>query len=181
MSGQPVLAFAHFLRFYTAFSASERPSRWGFLQRHEQRRSRKVEELAMTDAGMVGTDGTVTGAARALLRLEGLALFAAMIPLYAWRGSSWWLFAVLFLAPDLSFAAYLAGARIGAAVYNAAHTTIVPVVLLIAGFALDQSLVISIAIIWLAHIGIDRALGYGLKYPDAFNHTHLGRFGKAAS
>jgi Domain of unknown function (DUF4260) len=140
-----------------------------------------VEELAMKDAGMVGTDGTVTGAARALLRLEGLALFAAMIPLYAWRGSSWWLFAVLFLAPDLSFAAYLAGARIGAAVYNAAHTTIVPVVLLIAGFALDQWLVISIAIIWLAHIGIDRALGYGLKYPGAFNHTHLGRFGKAAS
>jgi len=128
-----------------------------------------------------GTDGAVTGGARVLLRLEGLALFAAMVLLYSTRGGPWWLFAVLFLAPDLSFAAYLAGARIGGMVYNAVHVTAVPIVLLIAGFAFDQSLAASIAIIWLAHIGMDRAAGYGLKYPDAFNHTHLGRIGKAAS
>jgi hypothetical protein len=140
-----------------------------------------VEEQVMAEAGMVGTDGAVTGGARVLLRLEGLALLAAMVLLYATRGGPWWLFAVLFLAPDLSFAAYLAGARIGAMVYNAVHVTAVPIVLLIAGFALDQSLAASIAIIWLAHIGMDRAAGYGLKYPDAFNHTHLGRIGKPAS
>ena len=135
----------------------------------------------MAEAGVVGTDGAVTGGARALLRLEGLALFAAMIVLYGWRGGPWWLFAVLFLAPDLSFAAYLAGSRIGAVAYNAVHSTLVPVALLIAGFAFEQSLMRSIAIIWLAHIGIDRALGYGLKYPGAFNLTHLGRIGKAAN
>jgi Domain of unknown function (DUF4260) len=134
----------------------------------------------MAEAGRVDTDGAVTGGARALLRLEGLALFAAMILLYATRGGAWWLFAVLFLAPDLSFAAYLAGGRIGAMVYNAVHTTAVPIALLIAGFAFDQALTLSIAIIWLAHIGIDRALGYGLKYPDGFNLTHLGRIGKSA-
>ncbi|WP_291710705.1 DUF4260 domain-containing protein [Bradyrhizobium sp.] len=133
----------------------------------------------MADAGMVGADGAVTGGARALLRLEGLVLLAAMVLLYSYRGGPWWLFAVLLLAPDLSFAAYLAGARIGAIVYNAVHITAVPIVLLIAGFALDQPLAASIAIIWLAHIGMDRAAGYGLKYPDSFNHTHLGRIGKA--
>jgi hypothetical protein len=144
-------------------------------------RSREIEEQAMTEAGMVGADGAVTGGARALLRLEGLALFAAMIVLYASRGGPWWLFAVLFLAPDLSFAAYLAGARLGAAAYNAVHTTAAPIVLMIAGSAFDQALTVSIAIIWLAHIGIDRALGYGLKYAGGFNLTHLGRIGKAAS
>ncbi|MBV8921381.1 MAG: DUF4260 domain-containing protein [Bradyrhizobium sp.] len=138
-----------------------------------------MEEQVMADAGMVGADGAVTGGARALLRLEGLVLLAAMVLLYSYRGGPWWLFAVLLLAPDLSFAAYLAGARIGAIVYNAVHITAVPIVLLIAGFALDQPLAASIAIIWLAHIGMDRAAGYGLKYPDAFNHTHLGRIGKA--
>jgi len=135
----------------------------------------------MAEAGMVGTDGAVTGGARVLLRLEGLALFAAMVLLYSTRGGPWWLFAVLFLAPDLSFAAYLAGARIGGMVYNAVHVTAVPIVLLIAGFVFDLPLAASIAIIWLAHIGMDRAAGYGLKYPDAFNHTHLGRIGKATS
>ena len=134
----------------------------------------------MAETGMVGTDGAVTGAPRTLLRLEGLALFAAMLVLYSIRGGPWWLFAVLFLAPDLSFAAYLGGARIGAVVYNAMHTTLVPAALLLAGFALDQALLLQLAIIWLAHVGIDRALGYGLKYSDAFNHTHLGRIGKPA-
>ena len=134
----------------------------------------------MAEAGRVGTDGAVTGGARVLLRLEGLALLAAMVLLYSTRGGPWWLFAVLFLAPDLSFAAYLAGARIGGMVYNAVHVTVAPIVLLIAGFAFDLPLASSIAIIWLAHIGMDRAAGYGLKYPDAFNHTHLGRIGKAA-
>jgi hypothetical protein len=35
-----------------------------------------------------------------------------------------------------------------------------------------------IAIVWAAHIAMDRAFGYGFKYPDAFGHTHLGIVGK---
>ncbi|WP_407154994.1 DUF4260 domain-containing protein [Bradyrhizobium sp. STM 3557] len=123
----------------------------------------------------------VTGGARLLLRLEGLALLAAMAALYAWRGTSWWLFAVLFFMPDLSFAGYLLGPRPGAIVYNAVHTTIVPGALLGLGLVLRQPLAIAVAIIWLAHIGFDRALGYGLKYPDGFGSTHLGRIGRAAA
>jgi len=135
----------------------------------------------MAVTGNDGVSGAANGSVRVLLRLEGLALLAAMVVLYSTRGGPWWLFAVLFLAPDLSFAAYLAGARIGAIVYNAVHVTAAPIVLLMAGLVFDQPLTASIAIIWLAHIGMDRAAGYGLKYPDAFNHTHLGRIGKAAS
>ncbi len=122
--------------------------------------------------------GHVTGGVKLLLRLEGLTLFAAMVALYAVRGGSWGLFALLFLAPDLSFAAYLAGARTGALVYNAVHSTMAPVAALVFGFGLASPLTLSIAMIWLAHIGIDRALGYGLKYAAGFGDTHLGRIGR---
>jgi len=124
--------------------------------------------------------GTVTGGLRILLRLEGLTLFAGMTLLYAVWGGSWWIYAILFLVPDLSFAAYLAGPRLGAIVYNAAHSYMAPMTLNIAGFAFASPLVLSIAMIWLAHIGVDRALGYGLKYSAGFGFTHLGRIGGAA-
>jgi hypothetical protein len=122
--------------------------------------------------------GEVTGAVKTLLRLEGLALFAAMVALYALWGGSWWTFAILFLLPDLSFAAYLAGPGTGALAYNAAHSTVLPVALMALGYVLPEPLIRSIAVIWLAHIGIDRAVGYGLKYQAGFAFTHLGRLGK---
>jgi hypothetical protein len=115
-----------------------------------------------------------------LLRLEGLTLFAGMTLLYAVWGGSWWIYAVLFLVPDLSFASYLAGPRVGAVIYNAAHSYMAPMALMVLGFAAAAPLILSIAMIWLAHIGIDRALGYGLKYSAGFGFTHLGRIGKDA-
>jgi hypothetical protein len=124
--------------------------------------------------------GAVTGGLRTLLRLEGLTLFTGMTLLYAVWGGSWWIYATLFLVPDLSFAAYLAGPRFGAIVYNTAHSYMAPMSLMTTGFALDSPLTLSIALIWLAHIGIDRALGYGLKYETGFTYTHLGRIGAAA-
>jgi hypothetical protein len=122
--------------------------------------------------------GEVTGAVKILLRLEGLALFAAMLAVYALWGGSWWIFAVLFLLPDLSFAAYLAGSGTGAIVYNAAHSTVLPVALMALSLAFPEPVIRSIATIWLAHIGMDRAVGYGLKYQAGFGFTHLGRLGK---
>ena len=122
----------------------------------------------------------VAGSPRALLRLEGLFVFVLSIALY-WRlGDSWWLFALLFLAPDLSFLAYLAGPRVGAVAYNAMHTTIGPVLLALVGFLAPYQPAVAIGLIWLAHCGIDRALGYGLKYEAGFGFTHLGRIGKLA-
>ncbi|BAR53195.1 DUF4260 domain-containing protein [Bradyrhizobium diazoefficiens] len=132
---------------------------------------------ATMDQGTAET-GTVTGGVNILLRLEGLTLFAGMVVLYwAWDGS-WLVFALLFFVPDLSFLAYLSGARFGALVYNAAHSYMAPVALLTLGFGLASPLTLSIALIWLAHIGIDRALGYGLKYSAGFGFTHLGRIGR---
>jgi hypothetical protein len=127
------------------------------------------------------TTGAVTGGLRTLLRLEGLTLFAGMTVLYAVWDGSWWVYAILFLVPDLSFAAYLAGPQVGAIVYNAAHSYLAPVTLMITGFAITSPLILSIAMIWLAHIGIDRALGYGLKYSSGFPFTHLGHIGRDAA
>jgi hypothetical protein len=134
----------------------------------------------MSETTAPAATGTVTGGVKILLRLEGLTLFAGMVLLYQVWGGSWWLFAVLFLVPDLSFLAYLTDAKTGAMVYNAAHSYLAPVALMTLGFGLAEPLTLSIAMIWLAHIGIDRALGYGLKYEAGFGYTHLGRIGKAA-
>jgi hypothetical protein len=118
---------------------------------------------------------------RLLLRLEGLALFILATGAFAYTGASWWLYAILFLAPDLSFAGYRAGARPGAVVYNALHTTLGPAILAGLGLFLDHSMLIGIAAIWAAHIGFDRMLGYGLKYTSGFNDTHLGRIRRQAA
>jgi hypothetical protein len=112
-----------------------------------------------------------------LLRLEGLAAFAAGVALFAWLDHSWVLFLALFLAPDVSFLAYLAGPRTGCAIYNIVHTYALPIATGLLGVLAGSSLTVAVSLIWLAHIGADRALGYGLKYPTAFQDTHLGRLG----
>ena len=125
--------------------------------------------------------GEVTGGPRLLLRMEGLTLFITMTGLYALWGGSWWIYVILFLAPDISFVGYLDSPRTGAALYNAAHSYMAPILLMAVGMALSAPLIMSLAMIWLAHIGIDRALGFGLKYAAGFGFTHLGRIGKAAT
>lgn len=130
--------------------------------------------------------GAVGGAPRMLLRLEGLGALAAAAFLFVQMqgpttlGMGWPLLAILFFAPDLSMLAYLAGPRIGAVAYNAAHTYVAPLALAAAGIAFAASAAVAMALIWFAHIGFDRALGYGLKYPAGFGFTHLGRIGKDA-
>jgi hypothetical protein len=112
---------------------------------------------------------------RLLLRLEGLAVAVAGVVLYADGGHPWWLFAVLALAPDLSMAGYAAGPRIGALAYDAAHTEAWPVALGVAGVLAGWDAAVAVALVWLVHIGVDRAVGYGLKYAGAFKDTHLQR------
>ena len=123
----------------------------------------------------------VAGGPRLLLRLEGLTLFLGAIVAFSMTEQPWWLFALLILVPDLSMAGYLAGSRVGALVYNAVHVTLGPIVLTVVGLLLGDLPVLGVAMIWLAHIGIDRALGYGLKYDNGFGFTHLGRIGRGAS
>jgi hypothetical protein len=114
-----------------------------------------------------------------ILRLEGVALFCLASAGYAMMGLSWWLYAGLFFVPDASFAAYGAGPGPGAMVYNALHSTVGPALLAGLGLLLNAPLLLGVAAIWGAHIGFDRMLGYGLKYPSDFSDTHLGRIGRA--
>jgi hypothetical protein len=110
-----------------------------------------------------------------LLRCEGLAVLAAALVLYFDRGFGWILLLVLVLAPDLSMVGYLAGPTAGALAYNAVHTYVPAIVLGMVGILSDADLAVQLALIWLAHIGADRLLGYGLKYPASFKDTHLQR------
>ena len=125
-----------------------------------------------------GTGGAVTGSVSTLLRLEGLVAAVASALLYARTGASWWLFAGLWLAPDVSMLAYLKRPCLGARYYNAAHTYLLPGVLGLLGWLLDANALLPFTLIWVNHIGVDRLLGYGLKYSDGFGFTHLGRLGK---
>jgi hypothetical protein len=113
-----------------------------------------------------------------LLRLEWIAVLAAAIACYAFADGSWTLFLALILAPDLAMLGYLAGSRIGAIAYNVFHILVWPAILLIAGLYSGEMLAVQVAAVWIAHIAVDRALGYGLKLPTGFGDTHLGRIGK---
>jgi len=112
---------------------------------------------------------------RVLLRAEGLAVAVAAIALYFHADYPWWLLVALVLAPDLSMVGYLAGSTIGAAAYDAAHTYSLPVALAAVGLIVDAETAVRLGLIWLTHIGVDRAIGYGLKYPTGFKDTHLQR------
>jgi hypothetical protein len=122
--------------------------------------------------------GAVTGVPRQVLRGEGLALFGLGTAAFAQSDLSWWLYAILFLAPDIGFAGYLAGLRTGAFAYNALHTLIAPAVVAGVGFMSESALLFGVAAVWTAHIG-DRMLGYGLKYSTGFADTHLGPIGRS--
>ena len=118
-----------------------------------------------------------------ILRLEGLALALGCLWLYGpIFHQSWWLFALLILTPDLSMLGYLAGPKVGAALYNAVHSWVLFVALVFLAFypGRGDPFLLSLPFILGAHIGIDRALGYGLKHRTGFKDTHLGRLGRAA-
>jgi hypothetical protein len=123
---------------------------------------------------MPTSDGFVRGGPRILLRLEGLAILAAATLAYAHMGLTWWAFAALLLIPDVSMLGHLVSPAAGAASYNATHTLTTPAILAGLGALLGSHLAVSLAVIWIAHIGIDHMFGYGLKYATGFVDTHLG-------
>jgi hypothetical protein len=124
------------------------------------------------------TEGIVTGAPRIWLRAEALAVLALSLLLYARLSGHWGIFAALFLVPDLSMLGYVINTRIGAASYNVVHSYVTPLALAALAAATHHENLFPYVCIWTAHIALDRALGYGLKYPGAFRHTHLGYLGK---
>ncbi|MFZ1397586.1 MAG: DUF4260 family protein [Candidatus Promineifilaceae bacterium] len=110
-----------------------------------------------------------------LLRLEGTAVLITALVLYAQNEFSWWQFALLLLAPDLAALGYLHSKTVGSFCYNIAHTYVLPLALGLLATLLNFELGWQMALIWLAHIGMDRLVGYGLKYPDGFKITHFSK------
>jgi hypothetical protein len=133
----------------------------------------QADTMAGIRAGEDASRGVVQGAPAWLLRAEGAALLVGATWAYALTGQSWWVFAALLLAPDLLMLGYLRDPRWGAALYNAGHTTLVPLALLALGWAAGLPLMWAAGLIWAAHVGMDRAAGYGLKYARSFTATHL--------
>lgn len=133
-----------------------------------------------TEAGATGTESgagprpRLTGPG-ALLRVEGGVLLATSALFYWVNGGSWVLFALLILAPDVSMLGYLLGTKAGAATYNLFHTYALPASLAAFGVLAGSPLAVSVALVWFAHIGMDRMVGYGLKYASGFKDTHLDR------
>ena len=130
-----------------------------------------------TDPAPPATDGTVTGTPRRWLRLEAVTLLAGALIAYSTTNQPWWLIPLILLVPDVVMVGYLGGTRLGAVTYNLAHSTPLPAAVIALGWFQHEPLVLAFGLVWLAHIGMDRALGYGLKYNDHFQHTHLGRQG----
>lgn len=113
-------------------------------------------------------------------KAEGALMGAAglLIAIAAQPGWAWWVWPLALLAPDLAMLGYGAGPRIGATAYNIAHLYGMGLALALIGLALGAPAVIAAGAIWIAHVGIDRALGYGLKEVTGFQDTHLGRIGR---
>ena len=125
--------------------------------------------------------GGVDGIPKLLLRLEGALVLLAGLAAWSHEGGSWPWFVGLFLVPDLSMLGYLHNPRVGAALYNAGHSYVLPGALATLAITLGMHALLLAAILWVAHIGFDRLMGYGLKYETRFFDTHLGYAGPKAS
>lgn len=113
-------------------------------------------------------------------RFEGALVFVAALIVLSREtaGLTWWAVVLIFLAPDISMAFFALGSRVGAFAYNAVHIYGMGAFVMALGMALGTPLVAVVGVLWLAHVGFDRMLGYGLKSPEGFNITHLGRIGR---
>ena len=122
--------------------------------------------------------GMTAGAVRDWLRLEGLAAFLAGIAIFFVSGGDWLFLVPLLLLPDVSILGFLAGPRAGTFTYNLVHNWAPGFVALGIGMWFASPVIQLAAAILIAHVGMDRAMGYGLKLPSSFQDTHLGRMGR---
>ncbi|MGM0592576.1 MAG: DUF4260 domain-containing protein [Halobacteriota archaeon] len=112
---------------------------------------------------------------RRLLQIEGLVVFVGATVAFFWVGGSVLLFVLSLLVPDLSMVGYLRDEHVGSALYNFGHLYLVPAVVGVVGVWQGSTPLLLGACVWTAHIGMDRAIGFGLKYPTAFGDTHFDR------
>jgi len=118
---------------------------------------------------------------RNLLKLEEAAIFAGtLIAFYGAFPGDWWVFLLLLFAPDIGMIGYLDGPRLGAITYNLLHHRGIAVAIYFLGVYLENPVIVWIGVIIFLHSTLDRVFGYGLKYADSFQNTHLGPIGAAA-
>ncbi|HBT73816.1 MAG TPA: DUF4260 domain-containing protein [Lysinibacillus sp.] len=110
---------------------------------------------------------------RKIISLEYVIALIITVFFYGHLDFSWLYFMVFLLLPDITMIGYLLNPKIGAVFYNIGHSFVLPALLLVIDFMMSSSISLMVALIWLAHIFLDRALGYGLKYEEAFQKTHL--------
>jgi hypothetical protein len=103
-----------------------------------------------------------------IIKIEGVIVFLSCLIVYLLLDYNWILFVALLLFPDIAMIGYVVSNKIGAITYNLLHTYSLPIPILLLGFSLSLDLLLAIALIWMAHIGMDRAIGYGLKYSSSF-------------
>jgi hypothetical protein len=123
----------------------------------------------------------VSGKPRRWLRLDGGVIFVASIFLFAATHQPWWVYPVLLFVPDIFMIGYLRDTKVGAFSYNVGHSYFLPSLVVLIGWEWHHILSIAVGVIWIGHIGMDRLLGYGLKYDDNFKNTHLGNLAKKKS
>ncbi|QLI80933.1 DUF4260 domain-containing protein [Chitinibacter fontanus] len=127
---------------------------------------------------MANTAGSAQGGVRLILRLEGLCILLAALALYSAMRGDWWQFAGWFFVPDLALLGYWLNRQCGAVCYNLSHSYVGALLVCAYGHFVVQPYWLSLGLIWCAHLGFDRALGYGLKYAAGFHFTHLGHIGR---
>ena len=118
--------------------------------------------------------GHVSGAPRLILRGEALVVLVASLWGYRHYGAPLLIVPLVLFLPDLFMVGYVASTRVGAAIYNTGHSYLAPAALWLVAVVIESPGTKAAALVWAAHIGMDRALGYGLKYADSFRNTHLG-------
>lgn len=107
-------------------------------------------------------------------------MLALSIALFATLEFAWWWYPALLLLPDLSMAGYLINAKAGARLYNLFHHKGFAVLFYLTGlYAASPGLQLA-GLVLFGHASMDRIFGYGLKFDDAFRHTHLGWIGGSA-
>jgi hypothetical protein len=112
---------------------------------------------------------------RIFLVLESVVIFLGSFLIYLLLGGNWIIFLVLLFSPDIFMVGYLKNSRIGSIIYNIGNVYAWAIVSIIIGILIDFNLLILFSLIWMAHIIMDRAMGYGLKYPSDFEDTHMQR------
>lgn len=113
-----------------------------------------------------------------LLKAEELGQFLLSLLLFAQLDYAWWVFPACLLLPDLSMLGYVANPRIGAWLYNFFHHKLLAVLVFATGMGLGASMLSLAGLILFGHAAMDRIFGYGLKFSDHFQHTHLGWIGR---